>query len=53
MRFATAPFDSQFSTKLGDVDYAADGHTLLGLHANAAITFDLAGMRKAGLRRPN
>ena len=30
------------------VDYAADGHTLLSLHANAAITFDLAALREAG-----
>ena len=41
------PVNSQFSTKLGDVDYAS-GHTLLSLHANAAITFDLAELRKAG-----
>jgi mono/diheme cytochrome c family protein len=36
------PVARQHSTKLGDVDYARDGHTLLGLHANAGITFDLA-----------
>lgn len=40
------PVNSQASTKLGDMDYAKDGHTLLGLHANAAITFDLAAIRK-------
>ena len=42
------PVNSQFSTKLDGVDYAADGHTLLSLHANAAITFDLAALREAG-----
>lgn len=42
------PVNSQFSTKLDGVDYAADGHTLLSLHANAAITFDLAALRAAG-----
>ncbi len=40
------PVNSQASTKLGGVDYATDGHTLLGLHANAAITFDLDAIRK-------
>ncbi len=35
------PVTSQFSTKLGDVDYTDEGHSLLGLHANAGITFDL------------
>jgi hypothetical protein len=40
------PVNSQASTKLGGVDYSAAGHTLLGLHANAAITFDLAAIRK-------
>ncbi len=42
------PVNSHFSTKLDGVDYAADGHTLLSLHANAAITFDLAALRDAG-----
>jgi mono/diheme cytochrome c family protein len=36
------PVAEQYSTELGDVDYAAKGHTILGLHANAGITFDLA-----------
>ena len=40
------PVASQFSTTLGDVDYAAKGHTTLGLHANAGITFDVAEIRK-------
>jgi Protein of unknown function (DUF1553)/Protein of unknown function (DUF1549)/Planctomycete cytochrome C/NPCBM/NEW2 domain len=42
------PVNSQFSTKLDGIDYNADGHTLLSLHANAAITFDLAALREAG-----
>ncbi len=42
------PVNLHFSTKLDGVDYAADGHTLLSLHANAAITFDLAALREAG-----
>ena len=41
------PINPQGTTKIGDVDFAASGHTLLGLHANAAITFDLAPMRAA------
>ena len=40
------PVASQFSTTLGDIDYAAKGHTLLGLHANAGITFDVTEIRK-------
>ncbi|QEG43367.1 DUF1553 domain-containing protein [Roseimaritima ulvae] len=39
------PVTSQFSTQLGDVDYATAGHSLLGLHANAGITFDLHAIR--------
>ena len=42
------PLNSQFSTKLGNTDFNANGHTLLSLHANAAITFDLEQLRKAG-----
>lgn len=45
------PVNSQFSTVLGGVDFAADGHTLLALHANAAITFDMAAMRAAGFAK--
>ena len=36
------PVAQQDSTKLDGVDYAGTGHTILGLHANAGITFDLA-----------
>lgn len=42
------PLNSQFSTKFGDTDFNANGHTLLSLHANAAITFDLDQLRKSG-----
>ncbi len=41
------PVNNTFSTQLGETDFAK-GHTLLGLHANAAITFDLTEIRKAG-----
>ena len=43
------PVNSQFSTELGGVDFAKDPHSLLSVHANAAVTFDLAEMRKSGL----
>jgi cytochrome c553 len=42
------PVSSQFSTTLGNVDYNSAGHTMIGLHANAGITFDLAAIRAAG-----
>jgi len=42
------PVNSQFSTKLGEVDFGSSQHTLLSLHANAAITFDLEELRQAG-----
>jgi hypothetical protein len=41
------PVASQYSTKLGDVDYAKGDHTILGLHANAGITFDLTALLAA------
>lgn len=42
------PVNSHFSTKLDGADFATGDHTLLSLHANAAITFDLEELRKAG-----
>lgn len=42
------PVNSHFSTTLDGIDYAGEGHTLLSLHANVAITFDLAALRDAG-----
>ncbi|MFM8905158.1 MAG: DUF1549 domain-containing protein, partial [Verrucomicrobiota bacterium] len=48
---ANRPLKGQRSTKLDGVDYAAKGRTLLGLHANGGITFDLARIREvSGLR---
>lgn len=41
------PVASQHSTEWGGVDYTKDGHAMLGLHANAGITFDLAAIRNA------
>jgi hypothetical protein len=41
------PVASQHSNQLGGIDFTKEGHTLLGLHANAGITFDLAAIRKA------
>jgi mono/diheme cytochrome c family protein len=41
------PVASQHSTELGGIDFAKDGHALLGLHANAGITFDVAAIRNA------
>ena len=40
------PVASQHSPILGGVDFTKGGHTLLGLHANAGITFDLAAIRE-------
>jgi hypothetical protein len=41
------PVASQHSTLTGGIDFSQDGRSLLGLHANAGITFDLAAFRKA------
>jgi len=41
------PVASQFSTKWGGVDYNKPGHSMIGLHANAGITFDLDAIREA------
>ena len=38
------PVASQHTTSFDGIDYAGPGHTLLGLHANAGITFDLAAI---------
>ena len=42
------PLNAQASTVIDGVDYATKGHSILGLHANGGITFDLAGTRKSG-----
>ncbi|WP_158520962.1 DUF1553 domain-containing protein [Fuerstiella marisgermanici] len=41
------PVASQHSPELGGIDFTKDGHSLLGLHANAGITFDLDAIRSA------
>ncbi len=41
------PVNSQFSTKLGSVDFASAAHSMIGLHANAGITFDLEAIRQS------
>jgi mono/diheme cytochrome c family protein len=42
------PLNAQVSTTIDGVDYAAGGHSILGLHANSGITFDLAQIRETG-----
>jgi hypothetical protein len=41
------PVASQHSTKLGGIDFKDANHSLLGIHANAGITFSLDAFRKA------
>ncbi|AMV20516.1 DUF1553 domain-containing protein [Planctomyces sp. SH-PL14] len=41
------PLNAQRGTTLNGVDYAAKGHSLLGLHANGGVTFDLERIRRA------
>jgi len=43
---ANRPLNAQRSTKLGDIDFAAKGHTMLAMHANSGITFDLLKLRE-------
>ncbi|MDG2223935.1 MAG: DUF1553 domain-containing protein [Rubripirellula sp.] len=43
------PVASQHSSELDGIDFTKDGHSLLGLHANAGITFDLAALRRVML----
>ncbi|MEC8553371.1 MAG: DUF1553 domain-containing protein [Planctomycetota bacterium] len=40
------PVASQHSPELDGINFTKDGHSLLGLHANAGLTFDLVAMRK-------
>ena len=47
------PVASQHSPELDGIDFTNDGHTLLGLHANAGITFDLAAVGRALLPAPS
>ncbi len=41
------PLNAQRSTKIGGVDYAEKEHSILGLHANSGITFDLLKIRQS------
>ena len=41
------PVNGQFSSELGGVDFNQGNNTLLGLHANAGITFNLNHIREA------
>lgn len=48
---ANRPLNAQKHSKLGDTDFSAKGHTMLAMHANSGITFDLAALReKSGLQ---
>ncbi|WP_437185232.1 DUF1553 domain-containing protein [Planctomicrobium sp. SH668] len=42
------PVTSMHSTELGGIDYGKDGHSMLSMHANSAITFDLQKLRESG-----
>lgn len=47
---ANRPLNAQRSTTLGETDYQAKGHTMLAMHANSGITFDLPALRaRSGL----
>lgn len=41
------PLASQVSTTIDGTDFAKEGHSILGLHANSAVTFDLKEIRQA------
>jgi hypothetical protein len=48
---ANRPISAQRHSKLGGTDFTTKGHTMLVMHANSGITFDLAALReKSGLR---
>jgi cytochrome c553 len=40
--------NAQVHAKIGAVDFRSAGHSLLGIHANGGIVFDLDEVRKAG-----
>jgi hypothetical protein len=46
------PVASQHSPELDGINFTKDGHSLLGLHANAGITFDVAAVGRALLPAP-
>ena len=41
------PLNAQANTKLNGIDYASTGHSILGMHGNSGITFDLKKVREA------
>ncbi|MBK8093002.1 MAG: DUF1553 domain-containing protein [Verrucomicrobiaceae bacterium] len=48
---ANRPLSAQRTTQIGSTDYAAKGHSMLAMHANSGITFDLAKLREqSGLK---
>jgi hypothetical protein len=48
---ANRPISAQRHSKLGGTDFTTKGHTMLAMHANSGITFDLVALReKSGLR---
>lgn len=48
---ANRPLSAQRSTTLGGSDFASKGHSMLAMHANSGITFDLAKLREqSGLK---
>lgn len=40
------PVASQHSPEMDGINFTEDGHSLLGLHANAGITFDITALRR-------
>ncbi len=40
------PINAQRHSKIDETDYNASGHTLMGIHANGGITFDLGSIRE-------
>lgn len=48
---ANRPLNAQKHSKLGVTDFSTNGHTMLAMHANSGITFDLPALREqSGLR---
>jgi len=45
---ANRPLNAQRSTTLGGADFAKEGRSMLAMHANSGITFDLAQLRQQG-----
>lgn len=43
---ANRPLNAQKHSKLGVTDFSTKGHTMLAMHANSGITFDLAALRE-------